>query len=155
MYLIRRQYIFVYYWRNEQAPKPLKHVKMYNENVSLSLRSKGHFLGPWAYARRVIFLSLSVHLNVHFLDPWVYAQSSVATKIENGPKTNTKILQFLKIDRRRIQRIFVNSKILRRSLKIANSSNIFEDTKIFKGKWKIFIVKNFLSDSNLNNFSQQ
>ena len=60
--------------------------------------------------------------------------ASVATKIENGPKTNTKILRFLKMDRRRIRRIFVNSKILRRSSKIANSSNIFEDTKIFKGK---------------------
>ena len=44
-------------------------------------------------------------------------------------------------------------KILRRSSKIANSSNIFEDTKIFKGRWKIFIVKNFLSGSNLNKFS--
>ena len=80
---------------------------------------------------------------------------SVAMKIENGPKTNTKILRFLKIDRRRIRRIFVNSKILRRSSKIANSSNIFEDTKIFKGKWKIFVVKNFLSGSNLDKFSQQ
>ena len=70
-------------------------------------------------------------------------QCSVATKIENGPKTNTKILWFLKMDRRRIRRIFVNSKILRRSSKIANSSNIFEDTKIFKGKWKIFVVKIF------------
>ena len=59
---------------------------------------------------------------------------SVATKIENGPKTNTKILRFLKMDRRRIRRIFVNSKILRRSSKIVNSSNIFEDAKIFKGK---------------------
>ena len=80
---------------------------------------------------------------------------SVATKIENGPKTNTKILRFLKIDRRRIRRIFVNSKILRRSSKIANSSNIFEDTKIFKRKWKIFLVKNLLPDSNFNKFSQQ
>ena len=60
--------------------------------------------------------------------------TSVATKIKNGPKTNMKILRFMKIDRRRIRRIFVNSKILRRSSKIANSSNIFEDTKIFKGK---------------------
>ena len=82
-------------------------------------------------------------------------RSSVATKIENGPKTNTKILRFLKMDRRRIRRIFVNSKILRRSSKIANSSNIFEDTKIFKGKWKIFVVRNFLSGSNLDKFSQQ
>ena len=36
-----------------------------------------------------------------------------------------------------------------------NSSNIFEDMKIFKGKWKIFVVKNFLSGSNLDKFSQQ
>ena len=57
--------------------------------------------------------------------------SSVAMKIENGPKTNTKILRFLKMDQRGI---FVNSKILQRSSKIANFSNIFEDTKIFKGK---------------------
>ena len=64
----------------------------------------------------------------------VVVGGSVATKIENGPKTNTKILQFLKIDRRQILRIFVKSKILRRSSKIANSSNIFEDTKIFKRK---------------------
>ena len=63
-----------------------------------------------------------------------YDLLSVATKIENGPKTNMKILRFLKIDRRRIRRIFVNSKFLRRSSKIANSSKIFEDTKIFKGK---------------------
>ena len=33
---------------------------------------------------------------------------SVATKIENGPKTDMKNLWFLKMD----QRIFVNSKIL-------------------------------------------
>ena len=81
--------------------------------------------------------------------------SSVATKIENGPKTKTKNLWIWKIDQRRIRRIFINLKILWRSSKIANSSNIFEDTKIFKGKWKIFVVKNFLSGSNLNNFSQQ
>ena len=92
-------------------------------------------------------------LNVHCVTHIFF--TSVATKIENGPKTNTKILRFLKIDRRRIRRIFVNSKILRRSSKIANSSNIFEDTKIFKGKWKIFVVKNFLSGSNLDKFSQQ
>ena len=73
----------------------------------------------------------------------------------NGPKTNTKILWFLKTDQRRIRRIFVKSKILRRSSNIAKSSNIFEDTKIFKRKWKIFVVKNFLPDSNLNKFSQQ
>ena len=78
--------------------------------------------------------------------------NSVATKIENGPKTNTKILRFLKIDRRRIRRIFVNSKILRRSSKIANSSNIFEDTKIFKGKWKIFVVKIFFQSATWTNF---
>ena len=80
--------------------------------------------------------------------------SSVATKIENGPKMNTKILWILKMDQRLIQRIFVDSKILRRSLKIANSSNIFEDTKIFKEN-EIFVVKNFLPGSKLNKFSQQ
>ena len=46
---------------------------------------------------------------------------SVATKIENGPKINTKILQFLKM----------------------------EDAKIFKGKWKNIFVKNCLTESNL------
>ena len=30
--------------------------------------------------------------------------NSVATKIENGPKTNTKILRFLKIDRRQYEK---------------------------------------------------
>jgi len=88
------------------------------------------------------FLYTCINFQLH----WIQYQKSrttklpcsVATKIENGPKTNTKILRFLKIDRRRIRRIFVNSKILRRlqilriSSMIANSSNIFEDTKIFK-----------------------
>ena len=84
--------------------------------------------------------------------------SSVATKIENGPKMNTKILQFLKMDQSWIQRIFVNSKnlqrlkILRRSSKIENSSNIFEDTKIFKVKWKIFLLKIFLQAATWTNF---
>ena len=63
--------------------------------------------------------------------------NSVALKIKNVPKTNTKILRFLKMDRRRIQRFFVKSKILQIS------------SKIFKGKWKIFIDKNCLTDSNL------
>ena len=31
-----------------------KEVKMYNQNVPLSVRSKGHFLGPWAYAQTAI-----------------------------------------------------------------------------------------------------
>ena len=84
---------------------------------------------------------------------WTYVEcTSVATKIENRPKTNTKILRFLKIDRRRIQRFFVNSKILRRSSKIANSSKIFEDSKIFKGKCKIFVVKIFFQSATLTNF---
>ena len=30
--------------------------------------------------------------------------------------------------------------------------NIFEDTKIFKGKWKNFVVENCLTDRNLNKF---
>ena len=47
-----------------------------------------------------------------FLTVPLLLQISVATKIENGPKMNTKILRFLKIDRRQIRRIFVNSKIL-------------------------------------------
>ena len=79
-------------------------------------------------------------------------QTSVATKIENGPQTNTKILWFLKMDQRRIRRIFVYSKILRRSSKIANSSNIFEDTKIFQGIWKIFVVKIFFQAATWTNF---
>ena len=96
-------------------------------------------------------------LEVSFYALWLVLtvlciKTSVATKIENGPKTNTKILRILKIDRRRIRRIFVNSKILRRSSKIANSSNIFEDTKIFKGKWKIFVVKIFFQSATWTNF---
>ena len=68
-------------------------------------------------------------------------QTSVATKIENGPQTNTKILWFLKMDQRGIWRIFVNSKILWRSSKIANSSNIFKDTyEDFQSKMKNFVV---------------
>ena len=55
---------------------------------------------------------------------------------DNGLKTNTKILRFLKMDRSQIRIIFINLKFLQRSLKIANSLNIFEDTK-----WKIFIDK--------------
>ena len=31
-------------------------------------------------------------------DRWVWLQTSVATKIENGPKMNTKILRILKMD---------------------------------------------------------
>ena len=57
---------------------------------------------------------------------------SVATKIENGPKTKTKILRILKMDRRRRRRIFGVDKNLRRSSKIENSSKIFEDPKILK-----------------------
>ena len=64
-------------------------------------------------------------IKVAYLTLLVWA--SVATKIENGPKTNMKILQFLKMDQRQIRRIFVNSKILQRSLKIANSSNILNN----------------------------
>ena len=64
---------------------------------------------------------------------WIFWTScSVATKIENGPKTNTKNLRYFK-----------------------NSSKIFADTKIFKGKWKIFALKNFLSGRNLNQIEDQ
>ena len=59
-------------------------------------------------------------------------KSSVAMKIENGPKTNTKILRFLKMDRRQIQRIFVNSKILRRSSKIRRFSKEYEKFSLLK-----------------------
>ena len=45
----------------------LLHVKMYNENVSLSVRSKGHFLGSWAYAERVIFWVLERMLKGNWL----------------------------------------------------------------------------------------
>ena len=89
-----------------------------------------------------------IHILVYRMEYWHYgilvrkvfgmSWSSVAMKIENGPKTNTKILWFLKMDQRQIWRIFVNSKILQRSLKIAKSSNIFEDTKIFKGSSKFY-----------------
>jgi len=72
----------------------------------------------------------------------------------------------LKMDQRRIRRFFVFlkwtedeyeessliQKILQRSSKIANSSNIFEDTKIFKGKWKIFVVKIFFQSATWTNF---
>ena len=56
-------------------------VKMYNQNVPLSVRTKGHFLGPWAYAQRVIFWilehtlkgsffgTLSIHSKGPFLGP--------------------------------------------------------------------------------------
>ena len=58
----------------------------------------------------------------NFLTVPLLLQISVATKIENGPKMNTKILRFLKMDRRRIRRIFINSKNLRR-LKILRISS--------------------------------
>ena len=58
--------------------------------------------------------------------------TSVTTKIENGPKTNTKILRFLKIDQRRIRRIFVNSKILRKSSKIWRFSKENEKFSLLK-----------------------
>ena len=55
---------------------------------SLSVRSKGHFLGPWAYAQRVIFwvlecmlkglfLSLSICSKGNFLGPWAYADTAI------------------------------------------------------------------------------
>ena len=80
------------------------------------------------------FLNVSTRVATKILQRGGGPLISVATKIENRLKPNTKILRFLKIDRRRIRRIFVNSKILRRSSKLGNSSKIFKDTKIFKGK---------------------
>ena len=66
--------------------------------------------------------------------------SSVATKIENGPKTNTKILRFLKMDGRRIRRIFVNSKILRRLQILRISSKI---RRFSKENEKFLLLNNF------------
>ena len=56
---------------------------------------------------------------------------SVAMKIENGPKTKTKILRFQKKERRRRRRFFGILKNLRRPSKIEISSKIFEESKIF------------------------
>ena len=56
-------------------------------------------------------------------------------KIENGPKMNTKILRFLKMDQRRIWRIFVNSKINLSNLQ----PKIFQVSKILlhlKMNWR-------------------
>ena len=58
--------------------------------------------------------------------------NSVATKIENGPKTKTKNLRIWKIDRRRRRRFFGILKNLRRPSKIGISSKIFEEPKIFR-----------------------
>ena len=63
---------------------------------------------------------LCFRINVAFISKVLC--NSVATKIENGPKMNTKILRFLKIDQRR--RIFLNSKILRRLQILRRSSKI-------------------------------
>ena len=57
---------------------------------------------------------------------------SVATKIENGPKTKMKNLRIWKIDRRRRRRFFGILKNLRRPSKIGISSKIFEEPKIFR-----------------------
>ena len=83
------------------------HVKMYNKNVSLSVRSKGHFfwslsihskgnfLGHWEYAQRVIFWviehalkgsffgSLSVRSKGNFLGHWAYAIRVIFWVIEH------------------------------------------------------------------------
>ena len=58
--------------------------------------------------------------------------TSVATKIENGPKTKTKNLRIWKIDRRRRRRFFGILNNLRRPSKIGISSKIFEEPKIFR-----------------------
>ena len=39
-------------------------VKMYNQNVPLSVRSKGHFLGPGVYAQTAIECTLTQRLSV-------------------------------------------------------------------------------------------
>ena len=65
---------------------------------------------------------------------------SVATKIEIGLKMNTKILQFLKIDRRRIRRIFINSKILRR-LQFLRISSKQKNLTLCVGKLKFKVLK--------------
>ena len=65
---------------------------------------------------------------------------SVATKIEIGLKMNMKILQFLKIDRRRIRRIFINSKILRR-LQFLRISSKQKNLTLCVGKLKFKVLK--------------
>ena len=57
---------------------------------------------------------------------------SVATKIENGPKTKTKNLRIWKIDRRRRRRFFGILNNLWRPSKIGISLKIFKELKIFR-----------------------
>ena len=63
-----------------------------------------------------------------------YICTSVATKIENGPKskTKTKNLWITKIDRRQRRRFLGIFKNLRRPSKIGISLKIFEEPKIFR-----------------------
>ena len=99
--------------------------------------------------KHVIFAELSSRILCHYSSiyphlllgsHWVWLSFSVATKIENGPKTNTKILWFLKIDQRRIQRIFVNSKILQRLQILQISSKI---RRFSKENEKFLLLKIF------------
>ena len=68
---------------------------------------------------------------------------SVAMKIENGLKMNAKILQFLKMDWRRIRRIFVDSKILRRSSKIQRFSKKNEKFLLLKFSFRQLLEQLF------------
>ena len=96
-------------------------------NIISDMKSQPSYVNIPAEQWEIVILT-NVCLLSGAKNRWVaFVHSSVATKIEKGPKTNMKILWFLKIDRRR--RIFVNSKILRRSSKIANSSKIWRFSK--------------------------
>ena len=94
-------------------------VKMYNKKYaiecmlkesffeSLSLCSKGHFMGPWAYVQRVIFWdlehmfkgsflgSLSICSKGHFWDPWGYAQRVISWLLEHMLKGYFWVLEHI------------------------------------------------------------
>ena len=138
------QYTFVIGWQKSNEFMSLPVCSSMYDPV-WSSQSSTLVPGNWGVFTLHMCLKMTLPLNIVLkiyygrLINWVLAKLSsligqlamvhisVATKIENGPKTNTKILWFLKIDRRQIRRIFVKSKILWRSSKIANSSNIFEE----------------------------
>ena len=90
----------------------------------------------WKYSEAKYFKTIQNYLKVfrnHHCQ-WLFPVHliSVATKIENGPKTKTKNLRIWKIDRRRRRRFFGILKNLRRPSKIGISSKIFEEPKIFR-----------------------
>ena len=90
--------------------------------------------------------SLNTFFQVHFFvgcNCLMYFYDSVATKIENGQKTNSKILGFLKMDWRRIRRIFVDSKILRRSSKIQRFSKKNEKFLLLKFSFRQLLEQLF------------